>query len=652
MEQLPQLQAEVCRLRFIPVCERYIEGEHSKVHKLLAGLPRSGPRHVAWPVTRKPIMKGLVAPERLQCLASSCDKVRNVALALQHFGFAKHPVVRRSLANHETWRESIKKDGAELAKVLLRCDDETVFTKIEVLRCEAESFPATVRGEPAPLPAGSANSAQHVLREGAALGAKLEPLFVAEAVRHFRSMASELGAHKVYCLRGPGVVKGMPSSIRTLDDLGRQDPIAVHGARAVPFHFESEAGMFEPHVAQAEVPQEQAPRLPRVSHLCFFTVVSWQPANKRTMRRTLPRETLCIAVHEQASVDPVSRNVRLHLENPDGTSLRPVMVNFGALGGAELGSLTMWDTTNIFCQLPAVAAQQPPPLEEADLQKALLALTKAGALPGSPLSYSHVDAGDPSDVPLEVLEQLHVSNVVEKVAEPEDGSSCWRLTSEGLRSLQVGLEVSGLKSVLIAPAALPDDLDTLSTWQCLTLLKVRGWKAVVLTRGVSPPAFVHGEEGEKHWYVKASAKQLVREYLLCLLAAHEGKLLQPVPHKLPRAAYKALFAGEEWHPKPRRRRATFNFVAMADAPMWQAAPPPARRARNREEVASMAESSSSSSSSCSSSSSSASSSGGSSSNEGDVAADHAVAATDPGIDGAELLEQAPPEGCWASQDSL
>ena len=625
LAELQELEKDVAKLRFISIAERHIEGQHAQIHKHLSSKPHGGPKYVAWSLVRKQIMAVLFEPRHLEGLAHACEKVRNVGLALEHFGFQNHPVVVKAVQDHASWREAIKKDIGILNKVLLRADPPTVFSLVEVPRVMAVDVlqPA----DPAPFVGPGRLAAQAVFKAAAELGTAVERMFVVEAVEHFRDFCSKQGSHRVYCLRGAGVVKGMPSAVSHMQSWGRVASKSVD--KKGSFTFQTESELFQEAIAPE-------PALAVSSHMCFFTLVCLRPGRKRLMRSTISREAVCVAIHDVVKIDDENRTVCLYLEKEDGTAVRPVMVNLAALSGAELGALGTWQHSELGCSLPPGMC---PGLNPADLRESLLELVKAGALPGTENVYTILPS-DVADKWSEALTILETASFVERVSESPDVAQ-WRLTSQGIRNLRMHINLRCYEPVLAPPREIPENASDLSTWQILAALHARGWQASLPKKGDMPPFQHAAPDSKKVWYIKASTRRLPRPYLLALLSAHEGRITQPVPHKGPLASYTALLQGKEWRPRVKTSKLSFAFTDVAAAPL-----PPVDRRKSKPPRPKRAPRRSSSSSSSSSRSTSTSVNGTSSSSSSSSSSTTADCASQAGtVQEAELAALALPGLC-------
>ena len=166
---------------------------------------------------------------------------------------------------------------------------------------------------------------------------------------------------------------------------------------------------------------------------------------------------------------------------------------------------------------------------------------------------------------LTVLRYLESMGFVARLPEHR-GSNSWRITREGLASLNVSAWLSNPVRIFKARADVED-----SELQCLEVhfrLAEAGWVCQVGQKAAKPTPYIKG--GPKVLWLQTGQMSFCQPYLLCLLKVMEGSLDKEVPHFQQVKVYNSLLSGKEYVKKSR-----VSFAFGASSPRV----PPAKRPR-------------------------------------------------------------------------
>eukprot|EP00971_Amphidinium_carterae_P352863 6492755-Amphidinium_carterae.3 len=130
-EALEPLCAFVASLRFAPVNDRPVEGQHAKVSKMGRLKPAHSHQLQSY-FLRRPEMERLLQqrPASVGELAFFVQLCRNHHVAMKHLGLSEHPILISKRAEE---RKRLDKD-AELAHAIYRADARSLYGEVSILR--------------------------------------------------------------------------------------------------------------------------------------------------------------------------------------------------------------------------------------------------------------------------------------------------------------------------------------------------------------------------------------------------------------------------------------------------------------------------------------------------------------------------------------
>ena len=422
LNECPELQVYVAKLRFVLTSERVIEGVHSLTHRDTRHAPHHSAVHVAFgPVWKR--VRDLIAqqPHVMPSLASACSRCRSPSRVVEELRLARHPLIAKLI---EKWgsRHKINRWAArEVVEVLFHVDGHTLFQSHSELERRLLQTPKDSESR---LRALSADSTYEQLWKQAAFGFLRHQLSQID----FSSYIWSLGQ-----LSAAGSLRDVGDHMHSLSSA--VNPVILAAGENEDLMFaEEEAHPLEPLLgSRAQMAETQLQLQPLRMNLAMFRIVNTECRAARRFvgaSEALPLPRGCMAISEVDVVhaDQQTLSLQVAVEAHDATNKPIMLLDVQNLKMDSLATLRQWSPSDGLQYHLHMAL---PHDQRRSCESCAGVLLEAGALPGGPPFMNTPQ----NSISQDALEVLVARNVVECV-NAQTSQDQWRLTESGLSVLQ------------------------------------------------------------------------------------------------------------------------------------------------------------------------------------------------------------------------
>ncbi|CAE7195772.1 unnamed protein product [Symbiodinium natans] len=539
LSNLEALKKFAARMRFIPLCEKSIEGRHAFTHKVLKKASNAGPVYISM-AERMPLLVewSKSDPELLKFLAQAAHDVFHPLQAVVTLGLSNHPDLASLIADVQmpTWRGlcsvwgSTQKHAKTCKKVVYHLDIASQFMDLSgAADFDEDSKKPKKR---------SVNREQFTFEERAAFQKLLE---THETSRVYSVSGLEAGRVQALTRR----IRDVPPDIlpgESHDHEGEDDE--------VPFFCEFEG---DAHMLSAESQPHMPAHHENVNcpdDLTVFRVVSLRPSRMKLppMDRQPQLAWTDIAVSILPVLESMGQGDNQSLIVSASPSL-PTPDSALVLSRGGFQKVVVWRTSSgLTCSWNAGhEALLPEDLSQEALQCTAEALVRVNGFPGSASGLCADAASEEAQRSLFHLQSMGWT------AQAESG--LWQLTPQGLRALHMSMR-------LVDPVPLVNLEDSWpiperSESALLLLLKNAGFDLFEWTPNSPKPQDYPLEAQDlrvaKHLFVRQGRVTVGQAYLACMAGAFTadkdflevcaGQDIKTIPHVQTDAFYDRLLKG-------------------------------------------------------------------------------------------------------------
>jgi hypothetical protein len=585
LQSLPKLETYAAMFRFIRVTERWIEAVHAINKKVFALAHNAGAVHLCFHLELRQLRKQLESQDDvLDRMAAILHRAgRSHRSMLLRVGFLDHPAVK-ALLGRESGQRALAKGKREtaLTHIMYHTDVQTLMQRFQSERAiplgkasnvwldlgdaggsgddgaaalcsparlgdeEVEPLysPTSPGGNNSPACAGSADEVEPVYSPTspggnnspaavdadafdvtdvlpssdmpAIFGGRLHDVLWRDcALRFVQSLGKGWIADGVGMASKVIMVKSNGTSCTSVLDAVQMD-LTLENRSNVVFAFGPEQGVLEVPV------DKQAPSVDPGSHnVLFASLLRTVPKDMKVLKgsKKVTDDSAAIVISQLHPVElrktgDRSGVVRLSLERQGIGDREALVLTANTFETESLWNMLCWDVA---------------PINHYDFGRFVpedLRTAMPPVMAGLIDSLGDEDSCYRADEDaLTVLRYLESMGFVARLPEHR-GSNSWRITREGLASLNVSTWLSNPVRIFKARADVED-----SELQCLEVhfrLAEAGWVCQVGQKAAKPTPYIKG--GPKVLWLQTGQMSFCQPYLLCLLKVMEGSLDKEVPH--------------------------------------------------------------------------------------------------------------------------
>ena len=545
LDDLPELSRMAARLRFIPLCEKRIEGRRAFVHKVLKKASNAGPVFISM-AERMPLLIELSKEDVtvMKSLAQAADELYRPLKAVAALGLSGHPELAPIIANVVTprWNGLVSvwgtthKYSKQVKKVVYHLDEVSQYMDMtEIADHDHGSGPA-----PGKSSKTRARSESHTFEEQAAF----QKLLDNHEESRVYSISSQEGQR----------FSSLLTKVRDSGPNKINDPSP--GNSDFFFNMEADAGLGETGScassssvlplpkSDADIQERHASN--RNSDVIVFRILSLRPSRMKLpqtdKRLDLAWSDMAVSilpVHEVESQDRMW--VAATPEVPTASSVQ-------VLSKGGFSSVKVWKLDpKLRCSWGGGFQHVlPEPLDEQELQVAAEALVQAGAFPGTVVG---LDASEDVSGSLDYLKGHGLASISE--------AGLWQISQQGVSSLRMAYCMSKVEDLVNLEESLP--ITDRSESALLLFLKQQGWQLYqwVSKKGTADPKPhpIHAQAPPppNRMYVNAGRVTVGQAYLAVLakvvsqepefIVLCEQQGLKAIPHLKGDKFYERLLEG-------------------------------------------------------------------------------------------------------------
>ena len=426
LEDLQLLAEFAARVRFIPLCEKSIEGRHAFTHKVLKKASNAGPVFISM-AERMPLLIEWSKndPELFNFLAQAAEQVFHPLKAVVSLGFASHPDLMNLLANVQMPRwnglcsvwGSTQKHARTRKKVVYHLDIASQFTDLTAA-ADFDDGDDQKKNPNKSKPRGNSSQDQFTFEERAA----------------FQKLLDTHETGQLYSVSGVDLrVQSLTSRVRELPSDN------LHDTDSFFFDMLPDAGAGVDDAVRGPAAESvDSPQCP--PDLTVFRIVALRPSrmklpamDKRPELAWTDVAVTVLPILEAAGVDAEGMDKSLWVS---ASPRDPTSSSVQVLSRGGFQSVQVWKVADgLQCTWDAgLQAALPEDLTCQALQSTAEALVQANAFPGSS-SGLHVEG-----VMGEVERGWHHLRGLGWAQQMDTG--LWQVTREGLRSLRMCMHLT------------------------------------------------------------------------------------------------------------------------------------------------------------------------------------------------------------------